>query len=355
VRLLLITFVLDDSHPSLSWQAYVARELAEKVEELTVLTSRVGQLKNMPANVEVIVPPRRPLGLPHRCGGRWAYGLELYRICKSRGIDAVFIHMAKDWAYQLKPAFSVLNVPVAMWYAHGTVTWRLRAAAQCVDLILTSTPGGCRLNSDKVRIIGQAIDVERFSPPGRRSLDTILYIGRIARRKRVALICAVAKVLKPLDGQGDIPKVEIVGTSRTMDDLAYEYELRSDIWNERMENTITMYGHVPHERVPEFYERAFVHLNVSETGSMDKSVMEALSAGCPVLTSNSAFRETLRDYPEFVITDPRPDAIAEQVDHIYRRRHEYDPRALRALVEGRHSLYTYADRVLGAIKGLVEA
>lgn len=355
MRLLLITFVLDDSHPSLSWQAYVVRELAAKVEALTVLTSRVGELAQMPANVEIVVPPKRPLGLPHRCGGRWAYGVELYGICKARGIDAVFIHMAKDWAYQLKPVFTLLKVPVVMWYAHGTVTRRLRAAAWCVDMVLTSTPGGCRLNSEKVRTIGQAIDVERFVPPSRRNLDTILYVGRITRRKRVDLIYDVAKLLGSYHTDGKGPDVAIIGTSRTMDDLEYEYQLRSDIWNEHMEEAVKMYGHVPHERIPEFYEHAFLHLNVSETGSMDKSVMEALSAGCPVLTSNTAFTETLREYPEFVIGDVRPDAIAEQIDYIYRRRHEYDPLALRRLVEDRHSLYTYADRVLGAVRDLMEA
>lgn len=355
MRLLLVTFVLDDLHPSLSWQAHLVRELAAKVEQLTVLTSRVGELIAIPDNVEIIVPPQRPLGIPQRYCGRWAYGIELYGICKARRIDAVFIHMAKDWAYQLKPAFTLLKIPVLMWYAHGTVTRRLRAAARCVDLVLTSTPDGCRLDDDKVRVIGQAIDVKRFAPPDRRLLDSILYVGRISRRKRVDLIYEVAKLLKPLEGDAGFPEMAIVGTSRTMDDLDYEYRLRSAVWGERMENRVKMYGHVPHDRVAEFYERAFVHLNVSETGSMDKSVMEALSSGCPVLTSNEAFRETLRDYPEFIVSDDRPDAIAEQIDHIYKRRHEYDPQALRGLVEERHSLYTYADRVLRAIESVVES
>lgn len=350
MRLLLVTFVLDDFHPSLSWQAYVARELAAKVETLTVLTTRLGRIEGMPANVDIVTPPARPLGVPHRYGGRWAYNFEIYGLCKKRRIDAVFVHMAKDWAYQLKPAFSALRLPVVMWYAHGSVTLGLRTAVRCVDSVLTSTPDGCRLKSDKISVIGQAIDVKSFAPPDKRTLDSILYVGRITRRKRVDLIFEVAKELKKMDMGDAFPTVIVVGASRTMDDLRFEYELRSSIWMERMENAVKLLGHVPHERIPEFYQRAFVHLNVSETGSMDKSVMEALAAGCPVLTSNAAFKETLREYPEFIVDDPRPEAVAEKIAHIHRNRFDYDVLKLRGLVDDRHSLYTYADRVLSVIE-----
>jgi glycosyltransferase involved in cell wall biosynthesis len=111
-----------------------------------------------------------------------------------------------------------------------------------------------------------------------------------------------------------------------------------------------MQGLVPYERIPEFYEAAFLHINVSETGSMDKTVMEALASGCPVLTSNPAFFELLKDFPEFLIEDDRPEAIAEKVRHIYQRRMDYDPVKLRSIVQEGHDLDTYADRVLNIIR-----
>lgn len=347
LRLLFVTFALDSNHPSLSWQLDVARELADRVRTLTVVTSYAAQGERIPDNMDVVIPPVRPFGVPHRYGGRWFFNLDVYRLCRKRGIDAVFIHMAKNWAYQLKPALTWLGAPVVLWYAHGTVTWSLRAAALCVDRIVTSTPDGCRLKSrEKIRVIGQAIDVRSFVPPETRNLDTVLYVGRISRRKRVDLIYEVAKSLVAMDSNVASTDTLIVGSSRTLDDLRYEYELRSRLWKEHMENSVEVSGHVPHERLPEFYKRAFVHLNVSETGSMDKSVMEALAAGCPVLTSNTAFKEILRKYPEFIIADCRPEAIAEQIGHIHERRMDYDPWELRALVTDQHSLDTYADRVL---------
>lgn len=320
------------------------------METLTVITSQVGKDEWFPDNTEIVVPPIRPLGVPQRFGGRWLFGLDVYRLCRKRGIDAVFIHMAKDWAYQLKPAFALLRIPVVLWYAHGSVTLRLRLAALCAERIVTSTTDGCRLSSSKINVIGQAIDTDSFIPRDAEELDTVLYIGRISQRKRVALIYDVAKVLAATKNPCGVTRTCIVGSARTLHDLRYEYELRSRIWRERMEGSVEMAGHVPHDRLPEFYSRAFVHLNVSETGSMDKSVMESLAAGCPVLTSNPAFKEILREYPEFMITDERPNAIAEQITHIHERRGEYDPWRLRNLVFGRHSLDTYAERILQVIQ-----
>ncbi|MFW2437768.1 MAG: glycosyltransferase family 4 protein [Arenicellales bacterium] len=352
MRLLLITFVLDETHPALAWQVFVVRELAKKVERLYVLTSMVGETGSLPSNVEIIVPPVRPLGIPHRFGGRWAFNRELYRLCKKHSINAVFVHMAMEWAYILYPGFKLLKLPVVMWYAHGSVTYRLRLAIHCVDRVVTSTPEGCRVDDKKIRVIGQAINTERFKIESNRLLENVLYVGRISQRKRVDLIYQVYKELHDVEGNGDSICFDIVGAPLNEEDLRYDSKLRTTIWQDRMEGNFKILGLVPYERIPDFYETAFLHINVSETGSMDKTVMEALASGCPVLTSNSAFFELLEEYPEFLIEDDRPEAIAEKVQHIYQRREQYNPHKLRSMVQDGHDLDTYADRILSSFRGL---
>lgn len=350
MRLLLVTFVLDETHPALAWQVFVVRELAKKVEQLYVLTSRVGETGNLPSNVEIIVPPVRPLGIPHRFGGRWAFNRDIYRICKKKCINAVFVHMAMEWAYILYPTFKLLKLPVVMWYAHGSVTYRLHLAIHCVDRVVTSTPEGCRIDDKRIRVIGQAINTEHFNIKTKRLLKNVLYVGRISQRKRVNLLYQVHKELYRTEGDSDNLSFDIVGAPLNEEDLRYESTLRSTIWQDRKEHRFRMLGLVPYERIPDFYETAFLHINVSDTGSMDKTVMEALASGCPVLTSNPAFFELLEGYPEFLIQDDRPEAIAEKVRHIYLRRDQYDPLKLRSMVQSGHDLDTYADRVLNIIR-----
>ncbi len=349
MRLMLITFVLDETHPALAWQVFVVREMAKKVEKVYVLTSRVGVTGKLPDNVEVIVPPVRPLGIPHRFGGRWAFNLDFYRYCKENRIDTVFVHMAMEWAYILYPVLKLLKLPVVMWYAHGSVTRRLRLAIRCVDRVVTSTQEGCRVDDEKIKVIGQAINMECFKIQSKRRMKSALYVGRISERKRVKLLYQAYTKLRHTDHGRDSIRFDIVGSPLNEEDLRYEFGIRASVWQDRNEQGFRMLGLVPYERIPDLYESAFLHLNVSDTGSMDKTVMEALASGCPVLTSNAAFFDLLEAYPEFLIHDDRPEAIAEKIGHIYQRREQYDPQALRAIVQNGHDLNTYADRVMKVI------
>ena len=86
-------------------------------------------------------------------------------------------------------------------------------------------------------------------------------------------------------------------------------------------------------------------LNGSETGSLDKVILEALACGCPILTSNPAARETLAAYPEFFTATDDPKALAHRLATLLQRASAYQPAALRALVSGRHDLNTYAQKI----------
>jgi glycosyltransferase involved in cell wall biosynthesis len=351
MNLLLINFVTDELHGVLAWQAKVVRELAGRCTSLVVLTSRAGTF-SAPPNVSVYQVPRRPMGVPHRFGGRWLLNWPLYRICRRHRIDAVFIHMDMEWSYRLYPCFALLGLPVVVWYAHGTVSRRLRWAVRCADRVVTSSAEGCRVESPKVHVIGQGVDTSLFQIPAQRDPRDIIYVGRISARKRVDLIVRTMEEIRKRDGLRGC-RLRIIGPVLTLDDIDYERGISAYLWRRGIQDDVDMIGYIPPEYVPRFYRTAFLHLNVSQTNSMDKTVLEALSSGCPVLTTNPAFRELLSGYPEFFIRDDRPEAIAERAKYIHDRRDRYDPSALRGLVEGHHDLRSYASRIMAHIEELV--
>ncbi len=86
---------------------------------------------------------------------------------------------------------------------------------------------------------------------------------------------------------------------------------------------------------------------------MDKTVLEAFACGCPVLTSNEAFHELLAAYPEFIIRDERPEAIAEQVLMLHANRDRYKPDDLRALILDKHDIHSYAEKILMQLHEIV--
>jgi glycosyltransferase involved in cell wall biosynthesis len=217
--------------------------------------------------------------------------------------------------------------------------------------VVTSTPEGFRIPSRKVRVIGQGVDTDLFRPP-EQSIEPrydLITISRVSRRKRIDLLLSVMDCLCKSPGAPGL-RLRVVGPLLTPDDLAYDAELRTRVWKMGLQDRVEFVGFVPQEYVPVFYRSAFLHINVSRTGSMDKTVVEALACGCPVLTSNEAFRAMLADYPEFIIQDERPEAIAEQVLSLYAKRDQYAPAELRALVVGKHDVQTYVQRLLAQLR-----
>jgi glycosyltransferase involved in cell wall biosynthesis len=346
MRLLVTNFEMNDASVALAWQARVARELAARCEHVSVLTDRLGP-HSAPANVTV-EQFARP-AFPPLLARRVAALAQTWRVCRAHRVQSVFIHMAHRHAFLLYPVFRALNLPVLLWYAHGSVTWHLRLAHLCVDRVISSTPDGFRLPSRKAHFIGQGVDTDLFTlrpAPALAEKGDLISVCRLSRRKRVDLLLSVMEHLR-----ANGLRLKIIGMPLTDDDRLYEAELRERA--ARFNLPVDFLGFVPLESIPSLYDTAALHLNVSRTNSMDKTVLEALACGCPVLTSNPAFRALLSDYPDMTIHDDRPAAIAAQVRATLARRAELAPEKLRALIVGRHDLQSYADRVMDHLNALV--
>lgn len=344
MRLLIINFVMDDADSVLAWQADVARRLAQRCERVFVLTHRAGQYESVGnMQVESFVP--RPWGVPARVGGQWFYNLNILQLCRQQGINACFVHMAHEWAVRLSPAFWLKRVPVMLWYAHGSVTRSLHRALHCVDRVVTSTVDGFRIPSPKVRVIGQGINLERFSPPRfADSRNTILYVGRVSRRKRITLLIDVMHELKSRFDQREL-RLQIVGPTLTDDDRDYCQEICRQIRQYGLQDDVDLVGPVHQSQIPGLYRDAFLHLNVSQTGSLDKTILESLACGCPVISSNEACFEVLQEYPECIVRDDRPESIARQVLDVQQNAARYDTTSLRHLLVGRHDIDSYVQKL----------
>jgi glycosyltransferase involved in cell wall biosynthesis len=343
MRLLIVNFEMHDASTVLAWQARVVRELAARCAHVAVLTEHLGP-HAAPANVTV-EQFARP-AFPPLLARRLAALAQTWRVCRAHRVQAVFIHMAHRHAFLLYPVFRALNLPVLLWYAHGSVTWHLRLAHLCVDRVISSTPEGFRVPSRKARFIGQGVDTDLFTlrDPSVEKRDLIT-VCRLSRRKRIDLLLSVMEHLR-----ADGLRLKIIGAPLTDDDRHYEAELRGRVARDSL--PVEFLGFAPLESIPPFYDSTALHLNVSQTNSMDKAVLEALACGCPVLTSNPAFRSLLADYPQLVIHDDRPGAIAEQVRAALAHRADLAPERMRALVVGHHDLRSYADRVMEHLHAL---
>ena len=166
MRLLVINFEMDRLSRTMPWSQQIVNLLAKSCEVVVVLTSRVGHY-DPPPNVYVeVMPFPRLMAVPIL---RWALvGMVNPQVCRliwRYHIDTCFVHMAVQWVYYLYPCFCLLRLPILAWYAHGIVSNGLHRAHRAATRIITSTPEGFRIPSDKVHIIGQGVDTDVFDLP----------------------------------------------------------------------------------------------------------------------------------------------------------------------------------------------
>jgi glycosyltransferase involved in cell wall biosynthesis len=349
MNLLVINFEMNSRSRVLAWQIKVAKELALRFEKVTVFT-HIYSGESLPSNMEVVVFPSLLMKAPMRfAGGKWLTGLYLLPYFIKGHFKACFIHMNYVWSYRLFAFFKVFKIRTVLWYAHGSVTRSLRVSHYCVDKVVTSTPEGFRIRSKKVNAIGQSIDTDLFSFISVVPVtNNFIYVGRISKRKRIDLI------LKALDVSNNILgnslALIIIGDAITPEDEVYLRELKSLAVSSKLENNVHFWGFVNMDQIPKLYRNVFLHVNVSQTGSMDKTIIEALSCGCPVLTSNVALLELLQSEPECIIRNESPLEIAKQITWFYKNQKNEKRKKYRDLVINKHDFNGFINKVVGILK-----
>lgn len=280
MRLLICTQAVDRNDPVLGFFHRWIEEFALRCESVTVVCLRKGDYA-LPKTVEVIALGDR---------GRILRALEVCTIAWGRRseYDAVFVHMNPEYLVAAGWLWRLLGKKVGLWYVHKAVNLRLHIALAFVHHIFTASKESFRLESRKVHILGHGIDAESYANVERARGDTIRLItaGRIARSKRIDhMLDATAELVR----RGRSVTLDIVGATVADADRAYQRELEKKIVELGLFDVVAFTGAVPHEGLPAALADHSIFLNMSETGSVDKAVLEALAAGLPVVTSNEAF------------------------------------------------------------------
>ena len=349
LRLLWFNLATDADAPNLGFTTEWINALARHCEYIDVISMRVGRV-DVAANVRVFsLGKERGFGEARRA---FRFYRLLWTLLRARRHDACFAHMQPLFAAMAAPLLRLHGVPLTLWYAHRSVTLRLRLAEMAATRVVSPSRDSFRLPGDKLRITGHGIDVDRFSPtePARGNF-TILCLGRIAPVKRLETLLSAAELMAD---QGAQFRVRLLGTVYPQD-RPYAEALQAQVERSGMTDCVEFADAVPHERVPAELRRAHVMVNLSATGSVDKAVLEAMACAIPVVCANEAFVEMLSPWAGQVLTPPDdPKILAQRLQGLMAM--ESGARLelgleLRALVERDHSLQNLVEKLLAVLRG----
>jgi glycosyltransferase involved in cell wall biosynthesis len=347
MRIALITPLVDPHDPLLGFIHTWVERLASRVEHLHVLQLWRSS-PELPSNVTLHSLDR------NGPGGRAAVLARLASVlgplCWTRSVDGVIAHMGPIFAICAAPLARSAGLPVALWYAHGSVSPLLRLAHALVDRVGTSTPDGFRIRSSKVRITGQGIDTDVFAPQGESDPNLIVSIGRISPVKHYeSLIKAVAM----MRSDGSPARLRIVGGTTLPSERAYRGMLERQIAAFALSEAVELIPGVPHDRIAGEYQCATLFASCSQTGRLDKAVLEAASCGTLPVTSNPALKSFFGpEVQDHLLPGNDPAAIAATLrEWLARDRPGRLARAslLRDRVVRQHSVDHLADELVGLV------
>lgn len=267
MKLLICTQAVDQDDPILGFFHRWIEEFAKHCELVTVICLREGK-HALPDNVQIyalgkgskITRAYRVLALASRL--RVQYG-------------SVFVHMNPEYIVTAGWLWRALGKKTALWYTHKNVDVKLRIAALFADIIFTASKESFRLKSDKVRVMGHGIDTEFFTPDATVVRENwLLSVGRLTKSKRHDLaVRMAASEGKELRIAGDGPE------RQNLENLAHELKVR-----------VQFLGGLTQTQLREEYRRAAYLLHTSETGSLDKVVLEALACELRIKTNDPALK-----------------------------------------------------------------
>lgn len=318
LKLLFITQKVDREDDILGVYHEWIRRLAGKLELINVICLQKGATQ-LSHNVQIF-----SLGKEHQSrtsrfnlGVKLRYLLSFYKYIfyLRRDYDIVFVHMNSSYVLLGWFWWKLWGKKIVFWNANYKVGWPTKLALLLSDQGLTSVREAFLPESKKVIAVGQGIDIELFQRDQSiiRQSNCILFLGRISPVKNLNVLIEAMKILQ---SSGVIVKLSIVGEPMEADKKYYRQI--KQISASLNEGSISFLGRVPHYQTPQFYNINRLFVNLTDSGSFDKSILEAMACETLVLVSNSIYRGIFNEElaEKLMFLEKTPKDLARQIKNL---------------------------------------
>ena len=207
----------------------------------------------------------------------------LFKIHKKNKIDGYFVHMATYFVPFLFPLKMFFKIPLLFWYAHSSITIALRLATLFSDKIFSPSKESFKLKTNKIVFTGHGINTDIFQLKSNKKcqFQKFAVFGRISNTKNIHIMINTFDKLRQLGIH-----LTIIGEPLTKNDQIYFERLFI-----RTYSNISYKKNIPKQNIINEYSKYDLIINLSDTGSLDKVIIEPMSMGIPVLTSNKSAHE----------------------------------------------------------------
>ncbi|MEK7133842.1 MAG: glycosyltransferase [Patescibacteria group bacterium] len=339
MKLLITTQVVDPQDPFLGFFHGWIAELAKHFEHIEVICLRMGQY-SLPANVNV-----HSLGKEGGARSRIAYALRfLSLVWKLRSsYDAVFVHMNQEYILLAGWLWKILRKRIYMWRNHYAGGFLTDVAAMTALKVFCTSRYSFTAKYKKTVVMPVGVDAELFAPSALgRAPRSVLFFSRFAPAKKPDVLLEALGVLSK---EGIQFRASFYGTALPAD-ADYRDRVIARAKELGLSEHVKFHLGVPHTEAPGIFGTHEIFVNLSSSGTYDKTMFEAAACGCVVVASSKDFAAIVGE--RFLVADSDAKDTADKLRELL----SLTPKGrasmaaeLRGIVLQGHSLETLGERL----------
>lgn len=303
MKILVITQAVDVHNTTLGFFTRWLEEFSVRFESVTVVCLYEGE-HNLPKNVRV-----HSLG-KEKGNSRLKYITTFFtHIWELRNeYDVVFVHMNQEYIVLGGLLWKILGKEIFFWRNHPYGNMWTRIAVCFSNQVFCTADKSFTARYKKATVMPAGVDTKVFTNDTtvQKEKGSLLVFGRIAPVKRVE---KAIDITASLLAEGVGVELSVVGDALPRDHT-YVEDLKKRVSGAHIGPQVAFVRGVDFVNAPKTFQNHEISLNFTESGSFDKTVIEALACGTKVLVSNTSMKSLL---PEGSYTTGERDDILEKI------------------------------------------
>ncbi|NTW27556.1 MAG: glycosyltransferase family 4 protein [Candidatus Moranbacteria bacterium] len=330
MKLLIITQKVDKNDSILGFFHNWIEKISKKYAFITVICLEKGAY-SLPKNVKIL-----SLGKENK-QSKFSYFVNFYKYIwqERKNYDSIFVHMNQIYIL-LGGFFWRLNSKrIALWRNHPKGNIITNIAVTMSDIVFCTSPLSYTARFKKTKLMPAGIDTEIFkrNPNIQKIENSILLLGRISPIKNVEVFIKSLGILKKKHVTFE---ANIIGGFIKNDE---EYYNRMKLLTKKLhlEKNINWIKEVSNNETPAIYNKNDIFINLTPSGSLDKTILEAMACENTTIVSNSYFNDKLSS--KFTFQENNPADLAQKIiQNMSDRTRSIEAKELRNYVILNHSL-----------------
>ncbi len=289
MKLLILTQTVNTNDPILGFFHGWILEMAKKFEKVTVVCLYEGE-HSLPKNVQVY-----SLG---KEGGisRFKYIKNFFKYAWKlrKEYDSVFVHMNEEYMILGGLLWKVFRKKVVMWRNHKSGSWKTQIASRLADKVCYTSSGSYTSRFKNGVLMPVGIDQNLFHAVQNieRKQNSFLYVGRISPIKNVEVMIDGFIIFHQENPQVNFT-FNLVGPADSELDTNYKAKLAQKIQEANLASRIIFKDSVQQSQLPELYSKHQFCINLTASGSFDKTIWESVFCGCVPVVHNASFLDEI--------------------------------------------------------------